>query len=157
MRYLVFAFSIAFISAHANAEKILLPDGMVYVGEVSSGKANGFGTLTSTKGSSFTGVFVNNKAHGRHLFDSNDGAKMYVFWDHGKKVGTSKYFYDLKDYVGGFDEFGRRSGQGIFVYDNGDVYEGLWSKDEPNGMGVYTFKNGSVFEGEFRDGMHIEK
>lgn len=115
---------------HGVNETFLFVDGSKIVGHWKEDKLI-HGTLTDTKGDSYTGEFNDLKPH-----------------------GTGKYHqFAGGDYSGVFVD-GKRSGMGTMVYGNGKSYKGEWKDDVHHGRGEERWPSDGrviVYNGEWRD------
>jgi len=94
---------------------------ITYFGEVSNGKAHGFGIGLYSSGSKYEGD-----------------------WKYGYKHGEGTYEYpDGERYVGNF-EADKRNGMGKYYWPNGDVYQGYWQADKRHGEGLIKDKSGKI-------------
>ncbi|BDD02724.1 MORN repeat-containing protein [Aureibacter tunicatorum] len=99
-----------------------------YIGEVSSGKANGFGYAIFAKKGFYEGHWKDNKRNGEGTYS----------WINGDR------------YEGNFED-GIRTGYGIYYFNSGEKYEGFWSNNLRDGFGViFNPKGEKVFEGNWK-------
>jgi len=88
---------------------------------------DGFGELTFSDGSIYTGQLQNNVMAGRGRILKPNG-DIY----HGEWVGN------------------RAQGNGIFASSDGNYLDGQWTQDEQNGFGKNSWNNGEIkYEGHF--------
>jgi hypothetical protein len=103
----------------------------VYIGERNAtGQKEGYGTLSSADGDTYTGQWKSDMAHGVGMYTWATGSKYEGQWNM-------------------FDQ----EGQGTFTWANGTTYVGTWKKDREDGRGRKTFADGSVYDGEFTQGV----
>jgi len=94
---------------------------ITYFGEISNGKAHGFGIGLYSSGSKYEGD-----------------------WKYGYKHGEGTYEYpDGERYIGNF-EADKRNGMGKYYWPNGDIYHGYWQADKRHGEGVIKDKSGKI-------------
>ena len=113
-------------STEAATQRIELPNGDVYEGDVVDGVLTGEGTYTSSQ-HRYVGRFLNGKMHGEGT----------IYWPDGR-VFEGRFVND------------RRQGQGRLTRPDGRVFEGGFVNDRQEGTGVLTWGNGNVYTGEFR-------
>ena len=94
---------------------------MHYVGQVSKGKANGFGVALLNTGSRYEGYWKDNQRHGEGKY----------FWTDGQ-------FYEGA-YVND-----KREGEGTYHWPNGEKYTGYWKDDMRSGEGIFYAKDGKI-------------
>ena len=102
--------------AHADAQRLTLPHGDVYEGEVRNGARSGPGTYLWRDGHRYTGEFRDNRLHGQGTY----------FWPDGRT------------YTGSFVE-DRREGRGVLRWPNGDYYEGEFKNNLLDGQGTFVW------------------
>ncbi len=112
-------------------------DDGVYVGDLTDGLRNGFGTMTYSNGNVYKGEWSNDTKNGKGKFTGVDGMTYNGDFVDGQMTGSGKM---------------------TTRYGNGDVsiIEGEFVNSEPNGniKMKYTFVDGTSFEydGEYNDG-----
>ncbi len=94
----------------ADVERIDLPNGDIYVGDVVDGSRTGRGVYTWADGHRYEGDFVNNRMQGE----------------------GSYYWPDGRTYNGSFVA-DRREGKGVLRSQNVDVYTGYFARNEMHG------------------------
>ncbi|KAI7793500.1 MORN repeat-containing protein 3 [Triplophysa rosa] len=120
---------------HGKGMQVWKQAGIIFDGDWSCGKRNGFGLLAK--------------------FDTEK--KEYVrtyagYWKNDKKEGAGTYFYGPSAFYEGHWSKDQRAGWGRMEYENGDVYEGQWLEDKHHGQGVLFLANGNRYVGMWRDG-----
>lgn len=94
---------------------------MHYVGQVSNGKANGFGVALLSTGSRYEGYWKDNQRHGQ-----------------------GKYFWTDGQYYEGAFVNDKRNGEGTYHWPNGEKYTGHWENDMRSGEGIFYGKDGKI-------------
>ncbi|XP_051540531.1 MORN repeat-containing protein 3 [Myxocyprinus asiaticus] len=120
---------------HGQGAQLWRKAEMVYEGDWSCGRRDGYGTLSK--------------------LDPEKKEYVMVYaggWQNDKKEGTGTYFYSPSAFYKGQWSKDQRSGWGRMQYDNGDKYEGEWLKDKHHGLGLLVLANGNRYEGTWRDG-----
>ncbi len=110
-----------------NAKSIHLPDGSIYVGELSNNLPNGYGKLTYPNGNRYVGEFNNGTPNGNGELITAEG----------RYRGTI---------VNGLP-----NGFGITKNNDGSLYEGEHKEGQFDGRGKLTLSDGSYFIGLFRN------
>eukprot|EP00948_MAST-09A_sp_MAST-9A-sp1_P001227 g1227.t1 len=131
-----------------------------YKGEFLDNKKHGHGKMKYANGDSYEGFWRYDQRHcespekGTYRWDPGTPLEEEYTgeWDHDKRHGFGKYFYNNKSmYVGNWVN-GKRQGEGVFKYSNGSQYNGSFLDDMRTGHGAYIGVDGVAYEGEFRDG-----
>ena len=105
-----------------------------YFGEKDNkGNKIGFGIQIFEDGSTFKGIFSNDKANGWAIYEQKDG-----------------------DIFKGEYEEDRTSGYGEYSNGNGAIYYGYWIDDLQFGIGYEIWKNSSKYYGEYNNGKKKE-
>lgn len=106
-------------------------DKLHYVGQVISGKANGYGIAVFDTGSRYEGIWRNNKREGKGNFYWIDGEHYEGDYKNDKREGEGTYYWtNGEKYVGGWKN-DKREGKGVFYSKKGKVLaEGIWKKDK---------------------------
>ena len=94
---------------------------MHYVGQVTNGKANGFGVALLSTGSRYEGYWKDNQRHGQ-----------------------GKYFWTDGQYYEGAFVNDKRNGEGTYHWPNGEKYTGHWENDMRSGEGTFYGKDGKI-------------
>ena len=105
---------------------------IVYKGEFSENKLNGFGNFLYLDGTLYEGQFVNNNFEGIGIYTFNNG-----------------------DIYEGMFKNGVREGQGTYTYQGSEgaiKYEGSWVNNMKNGIGKMTFGANGEYYGHFENG-----
>ncbi len=92
-----------------------------YIGQVSEGKASGFGIALFDTGSRYEGEWKDNLRHGEGAF----------YWPDGECY-QGEYQNDL------------RNGYGTYFWPNGEKYVGNWKNDQRDGEGVFYGKDENI-------------
>ena len=150
-------------------------DYILYEGDFSNGKLNGYGKCAYDNGNYYIGQFSNNLRHGKGtLFYKNNSIKYegdfikdlaegngkYIWEDgdyyigqfynnlrHGK--GTEYYKNDKEKYIGDFIK-NKYEGNGKYIWENGNYYIGQWVNGLKHGKGIiYSNDNQIIYEGNF--------
>lgn len=118
-------------SSSSNADKDNTPEILIfksskgvkieYSGQISGGKANGYGVGLFESGGIYKGYWHNNLRHGKGTYTWNDGEK----------------------YEGEFVN-DKREGIGTYIWKNGEKYEGQWKNDMRDGKGTMYKPNGEI-------------
>lgn len=137
--------------ASAAAERVVLPNGDIYEGDVVDGVFAGQGTYTSNQ-HRYVGQFVNGRMHGAGTFHWPDGRIYEGSFVNEKRHGRGKLTWpDGRVFEGSFAN-DQRQGQGVLAWPNGNVYAGDFLADEITGAGRLTWQNGDVYQGDFVNG-----
>ncbi len=97
------------------------------------------GSLTSGRGTIFTGVFKDGIFEGK----SEKDIKYVGEYKDGTQNGQGTMtFYNGDKYVGEWKD-GNKHGQGTYTWNDGENYAGVWKDGLKNGYGVFTFNDGS--------------
>lgn len=92
-----------------------------YVGQVKTGKANGYGVALLNTGSRYIGEWKDNERHGEGTY----------YWKDG-------------EYYEGTYVNDQRNGQGTYYWPNGEKYVGQWKNDQRSGKGAFYDKDGKI-------------
>ena len=111
--------------------RIIYPNGDLYVGEYRNKRPHGKGKMTWTNGNWQEGIFVDGELHDKQ---------------------GSQYIAQYQRTDRGQFTRGERTGRGVMLWKSGERYEGEWNEDGMNGQGKYTEPNGSWSEGNFLNG-----
>ena len=156
----------------AAAERIVLPNGDVYEGDVVDGARSGRGTYTSNQhryegefragkmngagvlqwadGRIYEGAFANDKRHGRGRLRWPDGRILEGVFVNDQREGPGTLTWPNGNAYRGDFRAGQITGRGRLVWDNEDVYEGDFINGQRFGWGVQTWRNGNRYAGEWR-------
>ena len=144
----------------------------IYEGDVSDGKANGFGiwksltTSTEITGRWFDGQpfmlckhkrlnevyygnLINGRRDGKGCFEDDKGNIWKGDWCNGQLSGKAAANYTNGDSASGDWVEGVMNGLGYYRYSTGLIYEGGFIDGQFSGLGRFTFSDGSIFEGQF--------
>jgi hypothetical protein len=144
----------------------------IYEGDVSDGKANGFGcwksltTSTEITGHWFDGEpfmlckhkrlnevyygnIINSLRDGKGCFEDDKGNKWKGDWSNGQLWGKAAVNYANGDSAMGDWVEGVMNGLGYYRYSKGLIYEGGFIDGQFSGLGRLTFSDGWIFEGQF--------
>jgi len=113
-------------SAAVHADRVELPNGDVYEGDVERGARSGSGVYVWADGNRYEGEFSEDKMHGRGVY----------------------YWPDGRSYQGDFQQ-DMRHGSGVLRWPNGDVYSGEFAYDQMAGKGRFQWANQDLYEGDF--------
>lgn len=122
-----------YYSFTTGASTLTLPDGSVYIGEISNNKPNGQGTMTFPNGTKYVGQFVDGLFNGQGT----------MTWTNGQK------------YVGQYQN-GARNGQGVYTWPNGSKFIGQYQNNKRNGQGTMTYSNGTIEIGTWQDDVFMD-
>lgn len=101
-----------------------------YRGEVSDGKANGYGEARSKSGITYKGYWKNNYFHGKGILSNDKGILYEGDFADGEIHGKGKrYYYDGSTYEGDFVN-GWQTGQGVKIHNDGRREEGRFFQNE---------------------------
>ncbi len=135
----------------AAAERVVLPNGDVYEGDVVGGVWTGRGAYTGNQ-HRYVGEFLNGKMHGDGVFHWPDGRVYEGAFVNEKRHGRGKLTWpDGRVFEGNFVN-DQREGRGVLAWPNGNVYAGDFRADQITGAGRLTWKNLDVYEGDFVNG-----
>jgi hypothetical protein len=129
------------------------PDGSFYVGNFSSGRANGHGKFVAKNGNLYEGDWVDDRAHGVGSYTHEDGSNYTGQWVEDEKCGRgAEVWADGSKYEGEFLK-GSKHGVGKYCAPNGKVvYDGGFANDKMNGQGSYFFADGREYKGNWQGG-----
>lgn len=120
-------------AAKSGFEKVNLPDGSKYIGEIKEGLPHGRGKMIYPDKNIYSGDFANGKHHGSGTLELADGTK----------------------YVGGWKQ-GLMNGEGILYLPDGAKYSGGFLNGKQSGMGTVYDSSGSVLQrGLYKDGKFV--
>jgi hypothetical protein len=123
-----------------------------YEGEVKNGKANGYGTATTSLKNAYKGNWKDNDYHGQGTHTWENGMQYSGSWVNGQGTGKAIHTWPNGDkYEGDFIN-GNLHGNGIYYFNNGMQYSGSWVNGKRTGKGIHTWLNGEKYEGDFVDG-----
>ncbi|MCP2041000.1 serine/threonine protein kinase [Neisseria sp. HSC-16F19] len=131
------------------------PDGSVYEGMISNGRANDpEGKRTYANGAVCIGSFKDDERHGEVLCSGYpDGSRYEGEWQRDRRHGEGEYRYGNGDRYKGWWQNDRRHGSGVHTYTHGPmvvIYQGGFADDHPEGEGALTYPdNGDVCYGTF--------
>ena len=160
-------------------DKLIDPNGDIYIGEVLNGLKHGKGKIYNINGSiKYEGDFVNGKREGYGKFIWEDGEYYIGQWMNNLKYGKGIIYYknggikldcnwvndmpegngkciwkDGNYYIGQFKN-GLRNNKGKIYYKNGNIkYEGDFANGKPEGYGKCIWGNGNYYIGQFKNGL----
>lgn len=122
---------------------ITLPSGKTatYTGRIENGQANdssGKAVMNISDGAECTGSFRNNRREGEVLCTYPKGSTYNGMWKNDKKHGYGRYSYTVKGaqyiYEGGFVN-DKLNGKGKLTYPGGAVFEGEFANDDIKNKG----------------------
>ncbi len=150
--------SVAFnTDANADAERIKLPNGDLYEGEVVDGVRTGQGVYTWSDGYRYEGQFANNRLQGEGTYYWPDGRKYVGEFSADKRQGEGRLEWPNGDiYIGDFFQ-DQMHGQGTFEWENGDRYTGTFSDGKRSGRGSFVWESGERYDGDFVGGILVGK
>lgn len=131
-------------------DKIVYPDGAVYIGETKNGKKHGKGKCIYPFGV-YEGQYVDDVIEGVGKFTYNDGTVYYGEYKSCLRHGygtltTSEYHYE------GYFKDDKLDGKGTIIWASKDKYTGLFKDNMLNGMGTLTYyKNKLTIKGVFKE------
>ena len=109
-----------------------------YVGEISNGKENGFGTMNWASGDKYVGQWINGEKEGQGTYYWASGNKYVGQWLNGKREGQGTFYWTGgSKYVGQFKN-SKRHGQGTYFYSEGGSWTGEWRWGEMTKNGSYN-------------------
>lgn len=127
-----------------------------YTGQVSDGKANGYGVATSNKNTSYKGYWKDNLFEGKGVFTYDDGSIYDGYWKNNKREGRGKFIWkDGRVFEGDWEYSNRVKGKEVLP--NGNIYEGSYFADKWSGKGKYYWKEGGEFDGNWFEGQRSGK
>ena len=136
------------VSTEAATQRIELPNGDVYEGDVVDGVLTGEGTYTSNE-HRYVGRFLNGKMHGEGTFYWPDGRVFEGRFVNDKRQGRGRLTWpDGRVFEGGFVN-DRQEGTGTLTWGNGNVYTGQFRANQITGAGRLVWDNQDIYEGEF--------
>lgn len=131
-----------------SANRMVLPDGSLYAGEIRDGRMHGKGTLTLADGSRFSGMWVEGIKEGYGVYEYIHGDKYEGNWVKGERSGRGKYSYRNGGVLEGTWQANQLAeGSGTYIFPDGDKYAGQWISGMMWGLGTYTTSDGQVFNG----------
>ena len=142
----------SYLKGLKDIQKLTLPDGSSYKGQVVDGKPHGKGVQIHGDSTRYEGEWRVGVASGKGSMYYNDGGFYEGVWkdDFHNGLGVS-IFKDGTRYEGEHKD-GFQNGFGIQVFTNGSRYEGIWKDGRPHGLGKYRWPNGDYREGLWIDG-----
>lgn len=131
---------------------VTLDDGSVYVGQVTDGVPNGYGTLTDAIGSEWKGNFVDGKLQGYGTYYGYDLVEYEGMFKDGLFDGLGhRIDSNGNDWKGAFVA-GKAEGFGRIEWSTGCYYEGGWHNGNMHGIGWMTWPVGDAYFGEWTNG-----
>jgi hypothetical protein len=122
-----------YLSPYITSDKsitIFLEDGNTYIGTLSKGLFDGFGTLSS----------LDNK----YLYTGE--------WKDGLKHGKGQLITEKIKYSGKFENDVFSGNKGVLCDEKGNIYEGDFVNGKFEGYGHYKMSNGDNYIGQFKNG-----
>uniref|UniRef100_A0A6B2LEX9 MORN repeat-containing protein 5 n=1 Tax=Arcella intermedia TaxID=1963864 RepID=A0A6B2LEX9_9EUKA len=112
---------------------------------------SGNGVLETPMGV-YEGDFENNMRSGKGIMKYTDGSTYDGLWKDDKFHGKGTHTTSVGTYVGDFVK-GQREGEGTFTFGN-IFYDGSWKEGKFNGFGLFRSTNSyeTQFEGEWEQG-----
>lgn len=146
------------IELQSNTENVTqnYSGGDKYVGYVTNGVRNGYGTYYWNDGDKFYGRWVDGKRNGDGIYTWKNGDTYVGEWRDGKFYGNGTFHYnDGLCVAGTFDNAGYWTSKNRWYeeirYKNGGKYVGAsYKRVKPNGNGTYYFPNGDKFVGVWK-------
>jgi hypothetical protein len=140
-------------AAAKTVNRISLPNGDRYEGDLTGDTRNGAGTYLFASGDRYDGNFVNNQFHGKGTLTSVNGEVYAGEFERGVKHGQGVYkFANGNRYEGSFVD-NIFSGKGNIFFGNGDRYEGDILNGVKHGQGIHFFASKDRYEGSFVSGV----
>ena len=143
-------------STIVHASHVVLPDGLVYTGQMKDGLAHGRGVaLCPSAGFRYEGEWRGGLCEGfGRLLDVEKAVVCEGQWLEGKIHGSGmKYWADGSVYTGEFKN-GLMSGTGVFKDKDGNTYEGEFEASCIEGRGIYICASSKTrYEGQFKANM----
>jgi hypothetical protein len=159
----------------SNNQKISLPNGVIYKGNLINGEMCGYGDL-KTQNFRYVGEFKNNLFEGYgKLYNVITNEYYEGYFHNGKKQGNgtlrcANVIYEGEWHANILCGYGRiitelsvyegeivnkiKYGKGVETHINGDMYNGEWRNGRKHGMGIEKYNNNNnVYEGEFIDNL----
>jgi hypothetical protein len=123
--------------------------GNTFVGEIKNGVYSGYGKYVFGYPCFYEGIFKDYKYHGEgiRVFNDNTEYRGEFINGHPHGYGVERYS-DRSEYCGSF-EFGKKSGKGIETFLLGAKYEGNYFEGRFEGIGKYIFPDGETWDGWF--------
>ena len=167
------SFNISDTDKMNGRDKLTLPDGSVYEGDIKNGEMNGIGKLTWPNGSVYEGEMKNGEMNGRGKYKWPDGSVYDGEWKDGNMNGWGKLVLPTSQVYDGEWKDGKKHGVGVIkhngiirqckfengyntnctiMYKDNSKYTGEMNETRPHGIGTYTWPSGHVYNGEFNDG-----
>lgn len=102
-----------------------------YAGDLTGGKANGYGYGLFGTGGIYAGEWKDNKRHGKGKYTWPDGNVYVGEYRQGKREGMGTYYFTSGEkYVGEWED-NMRSGQGAMYDEEGElILSGTWENDK---------------------------
>lgn len=136
-------------AVHAAEQRIELPNGDVYEGEIRDDVRAGQGTYIWRNGHRYTGSFADNRMHGQGTYFWPDGRTYTGSFVNDRRDGRGVLRWPNGDYYEGMFRDDQLHGRGTFVWANRNRYEGEFVAGERTGLGTYHWRDGTVFQGQF--------
>ena len=146
--------------------RIVFPDGSIYIGGLKKGKKQGSGIFLWADGAEYRGGFMNGEAHGTGLYLYPDGRRKRVVHNNGRLIDARMLSNVVM--MGGcvFGEYYRNGrytgwykgdriqgyvphGRGVMRYDNFSIYSGQWEEGIMHGNGIISWADGSSYAGQW--------
>ena len=136
-------------------------DGTTFQGVYNNGQKNGFGKMAWYDDDmkvieTYEGEFVDNKFHGKGLYNWINKKKKYDGeWKDGKMNGKGEFNWkDGRGYKGEFKD-DSREGYGEFRWYDGRMWKGNWKNGEKVGIGYLIDSSGVQQVGEWKDDKRV--
>jgi hypothetical protein len=157
--------------------KTLQTDRYKYIGEVMTGKREGFGICYYLNGDKYVGYWENDRMHGLGRLTRKNGKQfsgeyidnsIYGFVEYVNRQGVIHHglmqgckfipsepieIHNSDKVFQGLLKYkeGKLSGVGTFTYSNNELYEGEVLDYVECGLGIYYLNDGSVYKGNNKD------
>ena len=142
-----------------NIGIINFSSGGKYLGEIKSGKSEGYGIDYYLNGDIYEGEFINNEYEGYGIFNYSNLDIYKGEFKSGKAEGIGSFYYSDGSFYQGAFRNGIKEGYGILYYSDDMRYEGEFYNDLKDGYGVLYNRNKEIYFGEFlndlKDGVGI--
>jgi len=142
----------SYLKGVKDIQKLTLPDGSNYEGQVVDGRPHGKGIQVHKNGSIFEGEWKEGESDGKGYFYDISGSSYEGDWKNNIRHGNGLMSHPSGIRYEGKFENDLPYGFGVQTWTNGSRYEGLWENGKPHGLGKYRWSNGDYREGLWIDG-----
>jgi hypothetical protein len=131
-------------------QKLTLPDGSSYEGQVVDGNPHGKGIQVREDGYRYEGEWKDGVSHGKGDMYGPEEHHYHGDWKNDVFDGFGIVINKHGRYEGGFVD-GNPNGKGVHTWVTGQRYEGYYKNGKRQGQGKHTWPDGKSIEGIFKD------